>query len=385
MLDLDAALGPFKTPANGGTHRQRGNMHSSRPTKDLGGPNNNFHRRAESAPALPPFDSQSMNTPSQSSMADVFEEEEEDDARAGATQVKGASTSSSEDEAGVGIQVVDSATSGTGDLWHLGNDEGLGIQRGDWQPQRPSTSYSNQMSRLSTSGTDCRGSSLIEETIIEEASPVEPVEIVQPEEEPRASSLTKSSDSSETPTLLGPTHVAGPDMTPETYQTSNFSSPDCDRRQASFDASRLGTAASSIADTRTESSSCMTGEPGSEVRVSSDDVPSLTSSRSTMLSIAQANHSRRDVTGNRTPSSSSGIDNAEQRRHKRGSIQSLSQLVGNPFASARSKDLDESRPKTAAEPAVGALPAKKKKEHRLKKLMFWKAKQCDKSALRSAP
>lgn len=396
MLDLDAALGPFKTPPIGGGQRQRKELHSSRLNKDFSGPGGHYHRRAESAPALPPFEHPRVGTPSQASMADVFEEEEEEDVEDEvANQVtKPASTKSiSEDEAGIGISVVDSANTGASLPWDLGHDGGLGTQRREWELERPSTSHSNAASRLSTFGGDRRGSSLIEETIIEEVSPVEApaagVEIVDAEDEPRASSLTKSSDSSETPTILGapggllqPSDEQHSTMTPDTYQTSTFSSPDFNRRQASFDASRQGTAASSIADTRT-TSSCTTGEQGSEVRMSVDDVPSLTSSRSTMLSTAQANNSRRNVNDSRTPSASSASDNhigapargppsTADRWHKRGSIASLSQLL-----SSRSKDSDESRPKTAAAPPTSTTPARKK-EHRLKKLMFWKAKHSDK-------
>ena len=384
MLDLDAALGPFKTPSMGSAQRPRKELHSSRLNRDFTGPGGHYHRRAESAPALPPFDSSRVSTPSQSSMADVFEEEEETDEEDEAparAQKPGRTKSMPEEETGIGISVVDSANAGAAGHWNLAAEDGLGIQRGEWEPERPGTSYSNAASRLSTSGTDRRGSSIIEETIFEEVSPVEPptatgIEIVDAEDEPRASSLTKSSDSSETPTLLGAAAANlmpasdGPHSmtTPDTYQTSTFSSPDFNRRQTSFDASRVGTAASSIADTRT-TSSCTTGEQGSEVRMSVDDVPSLTSSRSTMLSTAQANHSQRNIS-DRTPSASSASDRvaAAERRSKRSSIASLSQLL-----SSRSKDHDEVRPKTSADPSPHPTPAKKK-EHRLKKLMFWKAK-----------
>lgn len=393
MLDLDAALGPMKTPPMGVAQRQRKDLHSSRLNRDFTGPGGHYHRRAESAPALPPFDASRVSTPSQSSMGDVFEEEEEDDledAAAARMQQAANPNLAAEEQEGIGISVVDSVNTGVGGLWNLGVEDGLGIQRGEWEPERPTTSYSNAASRLSTSGTDRRGSSIIEETIFEEVSPIEApttagVEIVDPEDEPRASSLTKSSDSSETPTLLGPaTLLPASDgqhsmTTPETYQTSTFSSPDFTRRQASFDASRLNTAASSIADTRT-TSSCTTGEQGSEVRMSVDDVPSLTSSRSTMLSTAQANHSQRNIAEDRTPSSTSEhIAAGNERRSKRSSIASLSQLL-----SSRSKDHDDLRPKTSADPSPASTPAKK--EHRLKKLMFWKAKQgSGKGSMRSQP
>ncbi|OAA73978.1 cell wall proline rich protein [Cordyceps fumosorosea ARSEF 2679] len=92
MIDLDAALGPFNTPlphnpeweaaqrAAGGAGRRR--LHSAQGMKGFGGPGMHYHRRAESAPDLPPFDAGRAGInrfSSNSTMADVFEEEEEED------------------------------------------------------------------------------------------------------------------------------------------------------------------------------------------------------------------------------------------------------------------------------------------------------------------
>lgn len=393
MLDLDAALGPFKTPPIG-PHRHRKELHSDRLAKDFTGPGGHYHRRTESAPALPPFDGSRVGTPPQPSMADVFEEEEEEDSELNShmlpPSVLPSTRPGAEDEANVGVEIVD-LDSTVQDTVSSPLETGLGIQRASWEPERPTTSHGNTISRLSTIGTDHRPSSVIEETIMEESSPVEVVEIVEAHEEPRASSLTKSSDSSETPTILAaPGMLTLPDgmpasMTPETFQTSTFSSPDFAQRQTSFDTTRLGTSASSMTDNRTMSSY---GEPVPDLRVSVDDVPSLTSSRSTMLSTAHANTSRRDFTqGTRTPSATSAAAEqaeAAQRRRKRGSIQSLSQLVGGSFISkTRSGGAgEESRPQTAIDSAAlrGGANKKEPKEHRLKKLMFWKAKQGAKSS-----
>ena len=376
MLDLDAALGPFKTPPIG-SHRQRKELHSSRHLKDFGGPGGHYHRRSESAPNPPPFEIARIGTPPQHAMADVFEEDEPEEEMV--LPPRSASIrSGSEDETGMGVQIVDSDSS-VQDLSHgTGVEDGLGIMRGDWEPERPSTAYGNVSSSLSSLASEPRGTSIIEETIVEEANPAESIQIVEAHEEPRASSLTKSSDSSDTPTLTStPTGIltlpSGQStlMTPATYQTSAFSSPDLGRRQGSFETSRLGTSASSLTDNRTMSS-CTTGDHSNDLRVSVDDVPSLTSSRSTMLSTTHANTSRRDVTATRTPSASSGAVDptiAAERRRKRGSIQSLSQLVGGSFGS-KSRGVDDGRPHTAADPLAVKIP--KKKEHRLKKLMFWK-------------
>ncbi|KAK5170449.1 uncharacterized protein LTR77_005037 [Saxophila tyrrhenica] len=391
MLDLDAALGPFKTPPIG-SQRQRKELHSNRLAKDFTGPGGHYHRRAESAPALPPMDPVRLGTPSQSSMADVFEEEEEEHAEEAQAHrpasIATSARSGAEDESNVGVEIVDLDSSDHEAYAGQGSQTGLGIQRSEWQPERPSTSHSNIGSRLSTAGMEHRGSSIIDETIMEESSPVEAVEIVEAHEEPRNSSLTKSSDSSDTPTLLGAS--AGmltlsdgtqSTMTPETFQTSTFSSPDFAQRQTSFEAPRLGTSASSIADNRTMSSTA-TGEHGPELRASVDDVPSLTSSRSTMLSTAHANTSRRDFSNSNDasripPAVPRDVDPAvaAERRRKRSSIQSLSQLMGGHFGGKAAAG-DDARPVTAVEPATATGRGAKKeyKRHRLEKLMFWKSK-----------
>lgn len=382
VVDLDDAMS-LSTPPLGSTHRKQ--LHSAARSNNM--PTAYLHRRTESAPVMMPFDFSRTGTP-QSSMADVFEEEEEEDPISPRTGRPHTSHGPPREEgAGIGISIVDADTSAL----NFGADESRSGRRNEWEVERPSTSY-GPSTRLSAPLNERRGSSIIEETIAEEVSPVEVqpagIEIVPDHEEPRAPSLTKSSDSSDTPTLLAsqregmfyPT-MAPPMMTPETYQTSTFSSSS-PGRPCSFDTPRLGTSASSINDNRTVSS-CTTGEPPQEVRMSVDDVPSLTSSRSTMFSTAHANNSHRDFSGassgyvgNRSSSgASSTLDpsTVAERRRKRSSIQSLSQLMGGSFG-PKTKASEEFRPQTASAATTASLkPAKK--EHRLKKLMFWRSKQ----------
>jgi len=378
MLDLDAALGPFNAP-DLGAQKPRRELHSSRGTRDFGGPGGHYqphplHRRAESAPMLTPFDYSRTSTPPQASMEDVFEEEEEEDEMA-AKNTKINSIISGND-AGTGVEIVDSDLGADHAQPSTSLDDALRIQNSLWEADRPATSYGTMSSRLSAPMLD-RRSSVIEDTIVEESSPVEPA-IVEAYEEPRTHSLTKSSDSSETPTIMATQTglLALPDgqstTTPETYNSSVFSSPDLARRQGSFETSRVGTSASSMTDNRTMSS-CTTGEPAH--RGSVDDVPSLTSSRSTMLSTMQANVSRRDLGGLRTPSvHSSHVETmASEQRRKRNSIQSLSQLMGSPFGPRQYGGQDGARPRTATDGFMTTTP-KKKEHNRLKKLMFWKSK-----------
>ncbi|KAI5465933.1 hypothetical protein BGZ63DRAFT_349099 [Mariannaea sp. PMI_226] len=93
MIDLDAALGPFNTPLPlnpeweaaqraAGNINGRRRLHSAQVMKGFSGPGMHYHRRAESAPDLPPFDAGRAGMHrfnSSSTMADVFEEDEEDD------------------------------------------------------------------------------------------------------------------------------------------------------------------------------------------------------------------------------------------------------------------------------------------------------------------
>lgn len=383
MLDLDAALGPFKTPSIGLQKRPK-QLHSYRRFDDFVGPGLHYqpiHERTLSAPVLMAFDQSTVGTPPQQPMADVFEEEEEDEELAASALRRVRTQSAGNETFGIGVAIVDRDESMPDSSGAMGFDDGLGIQREDWELERPSTSYGIVASRLSTPIVDHRSPSLIEQTILEEASPTEPVAIVEDHEDPRAHSLTKSSDSSETATVLAcqTDMLSPPDSqqrfaTPDTSSSSAFSSPDFVRRQGSFDTSRLGTSTSSITDNRT-TSSCATGDQVHDTRISVDDVPSLTSSRSTMISTMHANSSRKDISGLRTPSVASGTPGsaaATERRRKRTSIQSLSQLVGSSFGS-RPNGLDEARPRTATDANVlSSIP--KKKEHRLKKLMFWKSK-----------
>ncbi|KAH9826197.1 Cell wall proline rich protein [Teratosphaeria destructans] len=361
ILDLDAALGSSNATGSG-MHKPRRELHSSRLKNDFVGPGLHYHRRTESAPELVPFAHQRGSTISQASLPDVFEGEGEEEAEA-------------QHQGGVGIQVVDSDSGASETM--LNFDDGLRIQQHERLVEPSWTAHDSGSSRLSTPTIEHRPSSIMEEAIPEELSPVE---IIQHDEEPRASSLTKSSDSSETPTLMAsqsarllqrPAHAF---MTSGTYQTSASSSPDLARRQGSFDTSRVGTSASSVTDNRTMSSFA---EPP---RISTDDVPSLTSSLSTRMSMIPAITSRR-VFSSRNQSQCDISDSAfaTDRRKKRGSIASFSQLVGGSFSGRPKLDDQLTRPQTA----VDAIMRAPKKEHRLKKLMFWRSKS--KQSLRIAP
>lgn len=384
VIDLDAALGPNSTPGRQGKPQgfgARRQLHSSRLARDFNGPGGHYHRRTESAPVLAHFEFTKSTSPVQTPMADVFETEEEHD---DASDPISPSYSTSEgiptpldtregapdEDNRMGMHIVDSAPDSAGS--NTVSEEGLGIQQ---RSGRSSSPLGAMASHRSTPISD-RRPSLLDESIPEE---VGPVEIVEDFEEPRASMLTKSSDSSDTPTIMdhSGTILSLPQpqsslMTPTTYAASTFSTPDFGRRQGSFEGSRLGTSASSMTDCRTMSS--FAGETGHGTRTSVDDVPSLTSSRSTMISGMNHGGSRRDIS-DRSISTVSSQQTQEQndRRRKRSSIQSLTKLVGSPFSDSRSKLNIEQRPQTSAS-SSRPKDGKKNKEKRLSRLMFWKNK-----------
>lgn len=379
VIDLDEAFGPYISPSTSWDTRAisssggRRQLHSDRLNKDFSGPGmhyqrRNEHRRTESAPAsaFSSFDYGRSTSPSQSPMADVFEEEEEaahtEETR---TTEEILDADAEEEEAGTGIQVVDAVAEFDHPQFDWSFQDGLGIDRGD-SGESVVSSFSIS-APLHTPLSD-RRPSIVEDTIIEEPSSIE---IVEDYEEPRTSSLTKSSDSSDASTILAdranfilPVPRGQPSPhTPASYATSTFSS-EINRPETFFGGQRLGTSASSVADNRTISSFA-TGEPGPEARCSVDDVPSLTSSRSTMVSTMHA--SGRNFSDRSGSIVSERADS--ERRRKRSSIQSLSKLVSD----SRSRLTTERRPQTAVA-ATAQADGNRKKENRLSKLMFWRSK-----------
>ncbi|EMD90596.1 hypothetical protein COCC4DRAFT_126732 [Bipolaris maydis ATCC 48331] len=352
VIDLDAALGPFNTP-NGSSPRmnQRGFSAHRRAMHSANGiaPS---HRRTESAPELVPFENRSSVIANTSPMADVFEEEEPEDELtipakpAKATKTRPATADPSELK--ISVVEADSKQEGPGINWTF--KDGLGLNR---RPKAHKVDSSEPLSPRATPPADDRT-----EDNVPSPQESEPVQVVEDYEEPRTSSLTHSSDSTvtaqtteDTPkqrqpvmNLTLPLHQQSM-MTPDTI-ASSFSSPDY-RSSQIFDTERRGTATSSMTDYPVMPSPRF-GEPGPEVRISTE-VPSLTSSRSTMTSAMQGGFPLVSPHrfGERTSSLSSDPSEMESRRRKRSSIASLSRLMGTSSSnSERSKLSIEQRPQS---------------------------------------
>ena len=373
VIDLDAALGPFRTPHFGANSRGSPAKSQPRPRRSmhsLGFQSSMNHRRTESAPELVPFEMRTAKLSPTAVMPDVFEEEDEEAAEAEAELASqpssGMPTPAVEtEESALGINIPEDASA---------------------TPRRPIAQR-----RPSPPVRAASGSTLSPSTTSQRLSQVE---VVEDFEEPRASSLGRDSDSTITPPLTAEDEKNSrplmslqlplpqqPIMTPETLTGSSFSSRQFSNSQVSLSTPRLGTATSSINEARLISF----GEPGPSVRMSVDDVPSLSSSRSTMTNPPQypwmvgGNGSGPSSEGRKSSVTSIPSMDEARWRSKRASVASLSRLVG-----VKSKLSNETRPQSQHIMSTNSSlsPSKKKKQNRLSKLMqFWK-KQPDEGKAR---
>ncbi|KAL8791554.1 MAG: hypothetical protein Q9195_005882 [Heterodermia aff. obscurata] len=394
MLDLDAAFGLAHASSfgsnsddtfGGGCSVTRRRMHSSGITGGFSGPGMHYHRRAESAPEMAHFDYHTLGFPrfgSNPKMADVFEEEEEDEEEEDGnisddrkhlqlgSLTPQSSTLTLEGEAmtsGLGVKIVDVGPC---------NDE---HRRQRSSRYKPGNAIEVDPSFIDTDRDDGGIIDFQEENATDFRDAL--IEIVEVDEEPRTSALSKSSDDHvSTPTLSTKPTSARPvsepmttslhSMTPETL-SSTMSSPEFSR--TSFDVPRLHTANSSITD-RMTLSSCRAGEHSVSLRASVDDVPSLSSSSSTAISaqpprLSSSAHTRSSTERSSSLSAAVSSTCRPAITSKRSSIVSLSRLVGHAHG-ARSKLHIEERAQ------VETLErAEKRKGNRMSRLVrFWKAR-----------
>lgn len=397
VLDLDAQFqsinasisgSEFEDFSEGGFSAARRRMHSSGATGGFSGPGMHYHRRTESAPEMTQFDYQSLGFPrfgSNPKMADVFEEEEEaqDDERGDSQdhirssrmvhRLSPSKNQSEEKILGLGVNIVD-----------------LSIPYGELLPQR--SSHQNIGSPV---GLDLRSANTRSEQDLSftrrKLDPYgaidSPIEVVEADEEPRASDLSKPSEEYvaiptvstkyiSTRPVSAPIDFAVPkadlsSLTPETL-SSTVSSPDFS--QASFDIPRLHTANSSITD-RLTLNSYRAGEQSVNLRISVDDVPSLTSSASTAISAQPPRFSSSAYTSSsaeRSPSLSAAVPskNRPPISSKRSSLASLSRLVGNAHAERSKLHIEERAQHENLE------RTDKRKGHRISRLIrFWKPRE----------
>jgi len=354
MIDIDVALGtsdPLSDEATAAFQGSKRRLHSSGETGGFSGPGMHYHRRADSAPEMENSDRPRLGFPrlgSNPAMTEAIEEEEEDgdhNLRRGEMPTLG-----------LGVDIVET------------EPPIVSTKRRDRVRDR----HVSQDRPPSSSPTDFD-------------QDVMPVEIVSADEEPRFSVITKSSDESTiTPTLshdaLAPRPASAPMDCAIQTPSLVYSTPDtpsalssADYSKSSFDvaeSSRGHTANSSITDRATLSSS----RTGEICLRSVDDVPSLTSSSSTMISghpTRFSSSSNTNASVDRAHSLSAAIKSRARpgTASKRSSLASLSRLVGNSYNKSK-LNIEESAPPDSPQ------KTEKKKSHRLSRMMrFWKSKE----------
>lgn len=274
IIDLDAALGPFNTPIGpnaGFAAARRRRMHSAVGLKA----NGYFHRRSESMPEMQLFSLEEGEYDGH--MDDVFEEEESEDSESEDEEGK----TDNGEGLGIGVKVVDEAD---GISWQEGVEMEWGFDKSGgernmgrrmsapdsgeaWRAHRASLSVTTTLKPLHSNSS------------IKSKSPT----VTDADEE-----ITPVSPRKEAPAdIIISLHSSG-----STFISSPFLYPQAPDSPASFVTATsnpitpimLDFAADDYASSSTSFDlySDFLGEPGPEMRMSVDDVPSLTSSSSTM-------------------------------------------------------------------------------------------------------
>lgn len=391
MIDLDAALGPFNTPlprnpeweaaqrAGGLVKKQ---LHSAAKMNRFTGPGLHYqHRRAESAPEMVPFEGAGRfgihRFGSSSTMADVFEEDEEDDSDSNGTT--GNSTPMAETPGEKTNDPLDSEdklgkSSTKDDVSVNSNREVLSAP---FSVKRKGSDLSEDDKSLVSSRmkSEHAGTSLHDEVIVEEYAHDElpcpgPAQWERsPSATPSPRQMFRSKDLA--PVDVSPLNLPVSSLAPGSpysmTQSSSFPSP---RTPVSYDPQRMSTAPSSI--TEDNFRSLLMGEPGPEVRISMDGVPSLTSSTSTMTresGIAFNPQARVPPLSNNLPRPASFTSTAFGRR--RSSLASLSRLISSSHGE-RSKLSMEIPMDNSSDTEKKLKISKTKRLSRL--VQFWKPK-----------
>jgi hypothetical protein len=394
MIDLDAALGPFNTPlprnpeweaaqkAGGLVKRQ---LHSAAGMTRFTGPGMHYqHRRAESAPEMVPFEAGRFGMHrfnSSSTMADVFEEDEEDDERSDSNRTTGTSTPLADnivEDASNPIDIPgDKSTTES-----LCKDPGLSVAaaaaiRTGIKRKGSDISESDKSLTSSRTKSEHAGTPLHDEVIAEEF-PLHTPSSAHGFQSP--SSATPSPRQSMRSRELAPVDVSpmqlpvsslAPVSPYSMTQSSSFPSP---RTPVSYDTQRISTAPSSF--TEDNFRSLLMGEPGPEVRISMDGVPSLTSTSSTMTResiFMQHPQARQPLPSADQPRPASFTASAFGRR--RSSLASLSRLISSSHGERGE------RSKLSVEVTIDGESEKKPKASKAKRIsrmmQFWRPKEAN--------
>ncbi|CAM1506548.1 Fc.00g061890.m01.CDS01 [Cosmosporella sp. VM-42] len=383
MIDLDAALGPFNTPlplnpeweaaqrAAGNVGKRR--LHSAQGMKGFTGPGMHYHRRAESAPDLPPFDpgrSSIHRFNSSSTMADVFEEDEEDDDNSSDSTDQQSEMSDSDGE------ITPPAVVPKEPL--LDVQDRTSIHSSTQSVRRSSSNLSEKEQSAANSVRAERSKSSLHDSVILEEPPsiIFRTANVFSDRSDGSNSATPSprkfsSNRDLAPVDIGPLHLPSPANVPiSPYAMSHASSFPSPRSPISVDAQRIcSTAPSSVTEENSFHSLLLMGEPGPEVRISVDyDIPSLTSSNSTMTreSMFVSPQPRMSQPTLREPRPVSVSSAAFGRR--RSSLASLSRLISSSHGERSKLSMEVTLDNESTH-----KKSKSSKTKRLSRMMqFWK-------------
>lgn len=406
IIDLDAALGPFNTPdgrsrhvAESGFSAATKRMYSGGRRGEFVGPEMRYHRRAESAPEMPPFDRSFLNQVRFANTAaletpDVFYEEEEDaflaatsDSPKHSDEKPAAQIIASRTES-VDHQSKDSKdSSATLTKDHTSQvdpqQSGLGIQKdGSPEPNAISAAQDNS----SPGGQQCSVSQLQNAKNPFSTRPKSPgpAEIIKQELWQRRLGVPPSPDVSPRFTPADNRPCTSPlELTPNIpsfslqggSSLSNSSFPSPDFAGSSSDAPRSITTSS----TTDRNFSSPSYNPSMDFpHASIEDVPSLTSSASTTTNplnrFSATFFQRPRLSTDRSASFSAAVHrrSSQANSSKRSSLASLSKLVVGPHAERSKLSYEEKPPSDESERV-------KKKGHRISRLMhFWRTKDKDK-------
>ena len=399
VLDLDATwrLQEAEAKASRAAAATK-RLHSSGATGGFLGPGMHYHRRAESAPALTPFEnpfSAKRAGGGSPQMADVFEEDEGEDGGLAARTTRSVSRESSRSKASTfepkrgnkaeasanpfsaseqGYRAVDAEAANT-----LGTPGTVAAEEAK-SPHSPPSTLAKQSSDDSTSTT----TPTMAKTTTNATPTLEPTR------------------STPTPTIAPQTLTYIPDL------SGMAAEPSPEHAQTSFDNPRLHTANSSVTERSAYSSARDSGPAYSSV----DDVPSLTSTASTHTGAGPMPHSPH-APQSRGSGFAAGVDDTSSasgataraksvsdlgammpggagaggresprptsRARKRASLASLSRLVSGSFGE-KSKLSIESRAED--EGAEGGGSARKRKNRMSRLMHFFKSKENPRGAAR---
>ncbi|PWY77531.1 hypothetical protein BO70DRAFT_68778 [Aspergillus heteromorphus CBS 117.55] len=408
LIDLDAALGPFNTPdMRSGNNSETGfsaatkRMYSGGRRGEFIGPEMRYHRRAESAPEMPPFDRSALGTNHRFATSSTLENpdvlyEEEEDAFLAAS---GESQHSSEDS--VALPSENDADSlsenskdssdtlthqpvaleaGEADLPQL--HAGLGIRKDDsidipesaapdfGQEKRQSTEQRTSFSQLQNTSNPFSAPS------------DSPAELIEPEWQHRVP-VPSSPDIS--PRFMPADHrpvTASLELTrniPPLSLHCNGSVPNSAFPSPDFTISSDMPRSITTSSTTDRNFSNPSYNPSMELPQGSvEDVPSLTSSASTTNTLNRISgtfFTRPRLSTDRSASFSAAVRRrtSQANSSKRSSLASLSKLVVGPHAERSKLSYEEKPPEDEPDRS-------KKKGRRLSRLMhFWRTKDKDKS------